>query len=197
MPRIMARWTKQVANLTKDDREAFDNFSRVAGHFGLPFTLPSRIFSRFLDDDGSVRAATKELRREGAFGHFAAYKLFAVNEPEVWIWNERYWFSSAPAPVACMVRPQELFRERFGAERIQRIEELANKKGLFQTCPTGPGLPDLAVFAPKNVIPWRFVEVKRPEKRDKLNKRQEDWLELLANVLGPECVIELELREAR
>lgn len=191
----MARWTKQVATLTGDDREAFDDFSRVAGHFGLPFTLPSRIFSRFLDDNGRVRAATKDLDREGAFGHFAAYRLFAANEPEVWIWNERYWLSSAPVPVACMVRPQQLFRERFGAERIQLIEDQANKCGLFQTCKTGPGLPDLAVFAPTNVIPWRFVEVKRPKKGDILSNCQERWLELLAEILGPECVIELELRE--
>jgi len=191
----MAAWTKHVATLTQDDREAFDDFTRVAGHFGLPFTLPSRIFSRFLDDDGGVRAATKDLDREGAFGHFAAYKLFAANEPEVWIWNERYWFSSAPVPVTCMLRPQQLFRERFGAERIQRIEKLANDDGLFQTCKTGPGLPDLAVFAPANVIPWRFVEIKRPEKGDKLSECQDRWLGLLAKVLGSECVIELELRE--
>jgi hypothetical protein len=195
----MAKWTTMQMGFADSDIEGFEDLSRVATHFGLPLAPPSRIYSRFLDERGSVPKPTKAMRRSGAFGHLYAFRAFAAGEPEIWIWNERYWFSEDPVPVACMATPQRAFREKFGVDRALRINKLANDLALLQTCKTGPGLPDLAIFAPANKVPWRFVEIKMPERGDEIesDSDQAKWLELLADVLGPECAIELQLVKAR
>lgn len=189
----MDLWKKVRMNYSESDLRAFNDLARVAEHFRLPLVPPSRIFSRFLDGEGCVRAPMRRMRRSGAFAHLFAFREFAASEEEIWIWNERYWFSTAPAPVACMVRPQQIFQEKFGLEQLKRIGEAATRRGLFQTCKTGPGLPDLAVFVPGGDRPWRFVEIKMPGRGDGLSDEQRRWLELLTEVLGSESVIELEL----
>lgn len=193
----MEEWTKWQETYTDDDESAFSDPMRANIHFGLPLPNSSRMFSISLLEDGrtNVHGAGKQFRNT-YFGNTVAYRYISSLYPNAWIWDERYRFtldenfSKDPG----MLLAQQKFTEKVGRDRILELRRNAIRKGLNPDGKT-EGRPDLAVYIPEQKPQWYFVEIKIPERKDKLADRQIRWLRLFSEYFGIESAVVLELRK--
>jgi hypothetical protein len=194
----MNTWTKWHAVYTDADETAFRDARRINAHFGLPLPNASRVFSLSLNSDGrsNVHDFGKKYRST-YLGNTWAYRYIKSLYPDAWIWDERYRFSTKTSFSKDMriLHAQTEFIKLLGADCIKEIRARALSSGLNPDTNTG-GRPDLAAHFPGQEVPWRFIEIKIPERGDKLGEKQTDCLRLFASFFGGEGAVELELSKA-
>ena len=194
----MNAWTEWRATYKPADVSAFGDAKRIDAHFGLPLPNTDRVFSLSLNAEGrsNVHENGKGFRTH-YFGNTMVYRYIKSRYPEAWIWDERYRFSfdTTFCRDKSILHAQAEFIRMLGANHIQEIRALAIRKGLNPET-NNAGRPDLAVHFPKQKTPWRFIEIKIEENRDKLKEKQVDWLKLFAEYFGREASVELTLSKS-
>ena len=174
------------------DIEAFADPARLNAHFGLPLPMPERVFSISLNPDGrsNVHDAGKKYRRH-YFGNTMVVRLIKQQHPDAWIWDERYKFRPTRGFIGNgrRLQAQAEFVRIIGEDRIDAIHAAAVEAGLDNGGKM-VGLPDIAVYMPDGSPSWRFIEIKIPERNDKLRASQTGWLRLLSTFFGREAAVE-------
>lgn len=175
-----------------DDLGAFDDPARLNTHFGLPLPMPERVFSISLNPDGrsNVHDAGKKYRRH-YFGNTMVLRIIKQQHPDAWIWDERYKFRPTRGFIGDdrRLHTQAEFVRIIGEDRIDAIHAAAVEAGLDNGGKM-IGLPDIAVYMPDGSPSWRFIEIKIPERNDKLRASQTGWLRLLSTFFGREAAVE-------
>ena len=181
------KWTMVSAAYTQSDIDCYTDPARVDAQFCLPTPFPERVFSSALDNcSRAARLAKGKNERMNNLANLLAVRWIKQNDPEAWIWDERYHFWDLPAG-SKMLREQEKFVEVLGSDRLREFQYAAAKIRLQAH---SKGRPDLATYSPQSQQ-WRFIEAKRTT-ADKLNPDQILWLENLADFFGPGSAIHLQ-----
>ena len=180
------------------DLNAFSDPDRINAHFGLPLPMSERVFSISLHSDGrsNVHDAGKQYRPH-YFGNTMALRHLKQLHPDAWVWDERYKFRPIEGVLgdARRLGAQAEFVRIMGQERINAVHAAAVDAGLDNGGKM-VGLPDVAVYVPDYQPAWRFIEIKMPERNDKLRTSQAGWLRLLSRFFGEEAAVECLLVKA-
>lgn len=178
-----------------DDMEAFANPDRINAHFGLPLPMSERVFSISLHPDGrsNVHDAGKQYRPH-YFGNTLLLRHIKQQYPNAWIWDERYKFRRTEEIPGDDRRrhAQAEFVRIMGQDRIEAVHAAAVVAGLDNGRKM-VGLPDVAVYVPDGSPSWRFIEIKIPERSDKLRASQMEWFRLLTRFFGEAAAVECRL----
>ena len=178
-----------------DDMEAFSDPDRINAYFGLPLPMSERVFSISLHPDGrsNVHGAGKQYRPH-YFGNTMLLRHIKQQYPGAWIWDERYKFRPIGGTFSDdrRLKAQAEFVRIMGQDRINAVHAAAVGAGLDNGGKM-VGLPDVAVYVPDGSPSWRFIEIKIPERNDKLRASQTEWFRLLARFFGEEAVVECRL----
>lgn len=178
-----------------DDMEAFSDPDRINAYFGLPLPMSERVFSISLHSDGrsNVHGAGKQYRPH-YFGNTMLLRHIKQQYPSAWIWDERYKFRPIGGTFSDdrRLNAQAEFVRIMGQDRINAVHAAAVGAGLDNGGKM-VGLPDVAVYVPDGSPSWRFIEIKIPERNDKLRASQTEWFRLLARFFGEEAVVECRL----
>ena len=174
------------------DIEAFADPVRLNAHFGLPLPMPERVFSISLNPDGrsNVHDAGKRYRPH-YFGNTMLLRHIKQQHLNAWIWDERYKFRPIGGTFSDdqRLKAQAEFVRIMGEDRIDAVHAAAVDAGLDNGGKM-VGLPDVAVYVPDYQPAWRFIEIKMPERNDKLRTSQAGWLRLLSRFFGEGAAVE-------
>ena len=178
-----------------DDMEAFSDPDRINAYFGLPLPMSERVFSISLHPDGrsNVHGAGKQYRPH-YFGNTMLLRHIKQQYPSAWIWDERYKFRPIGGTFSDdrRLNAQAEFVRIMGQDRINAVHAAAVGAGLDNGGKM-VGLPDVAVYVPDGSPSWRFIEIKIPERNDKLRASQTEWFRLLARFFGEKAAVECRL----
>jgi hypothetical protein len=186
------RWVNLGEPHSRADLHAFQDALLIDKHFGFPY---ADVFSKAASDEGRInvhktRTVKTRLPRPHYLSNLLGIRFVKQQQPLARIWDERYEFNYR---IKHGIEPYDSFRAAFGEDRLREIYDIARKRGIRM----GPhrefmGKPDMAVYYSCGDF-WRFIEVKhdRTGEIESWRPYQTDWLQLLAEYLGPQSAVEL------